>query len=86
MVRIGYGQAEDIQVGLIWNWQNFLGRRVVGHLGLLPGVTSFMLANENRTLGVIVISNGDVSARDEQSGKLYQTLIRLVIDLFDCFE
>jgi hypothetical protein len=86
MVRVGFGQSEDIQFGLIWTWQKFLGRRLLGHGGLLPGVTNFMLTNEKRTLGVILLCNGDVTVPDEQSEKLNQVLVRLIIDLFECFE
>ena len=86
MVRVNSVQSEDVQFGLIWIWQTFLGRRLVGHGGVLPGVSTHMWANENRTLGVIVLSNGDTTAPDEQSVRVKNALVRLILDLFECFE
>lgn len=86
MLRVGSGQAGDFQFGLIWTWQKLLGRRLMGHTGIVPGVTNGMWANENRTLGVIVLSNGDVTVGGEQSTTVGSALVRVAVDLFDCFE
>ena len=86
MLRVGSGQAEGIRFGLIWMWQELLGRRLVGHTGIVPGLTNGMWANENRTLGAIILSNGDVTVGGEQSVTVSSTLVRVAIDLFECFE
>lgn len=54
-------------------------RRVVEQGGSLTGMTHFMLANEDRTLGVILLSNADSMLPNE-------TLAALITGIFDYFE
>ena len=86
MIRVAAEQTKDFQFGLIWIWQTFLGRRLVGHSGVLPGITNYMWANEKRTLGVIVLSNGDITVEGEQAVTIHNVHVRLMIDLLECFE
>ena len=76
----------EVQFGLLWNWRIFNGKRLIGHRGSMPGITNMMMANEERSLGVIVLSNGDITKNDSSSIIVYETLTRLMTDLFDCFE
>ncbi|CAF3627069.1 unnamed protein product, partial [Rotaria sp. Silwood2] len=77
---------EQFQFGLLWHWETVHGRRFVGHRGSLPGVTNIMMANEKRTLGVIILSNGDIAKLDDLAKTISQTIINLMITLFNCFE
>lgn len=86
MLRIVRHENADVEYGLIWNWRNIGGRCLVGHRGAVPGVTHVMMANEQRTLGVLILSNGDISTTDEHAKKVYETLIDLMLQLFDFFE
>ncbi|CAF1433377.1 unnamed protein product, partial [Rotaria sp. Silwood1] len=86
MLKIVRHEDSDIEFGLIWNWRIIRGRRFIGHRGAIPGVTNIMMANEKRTLGVIILSNGDISKDDDQAKKVYETIINIMLQLFDCFE
>jgi hypothetical protein len=86
MLRVVPNKEEDVQIGLIWNWRVFKGKRFIGHRGAMPGVTNIMMANENRTLGVIILSNGDITKGDDLATKVYETIADLMTQLFDCFE
>jgi hypothetical protein len=79
MIRVNPDNNTDVQVGLIWNWRILNGTRLVGHLGIMPGITNLIMANEKRTLGVIILSDGDITKFDE-------TIENLMTQLFDCFE
>ena len=76
----------DAQYGLIWHWQTYNGRRLVGHLGSIPGNVNVMLANEKRTLGVIILSNGDVSTMGSDPVKIEAALRAMLAQLFDCYD
>ncbi|CAF0742528.1 unnamed protein product [Adineta ricciae] len=86
MLRIVRHEQSDVEYGLIWNWRVIHGRRLVGHRGAIPGVTNIMMANEARTLGIIILSNGDISKSDDQSKRVYETIIHIMSKLFDYFE
>ncbi|CAF0889726.1 unnamed protein product [Adineta steineri] len=86
MLRIVRHEKSDVEFGLIWNWRNIGGRYLVGHRGAIPGITNIMMANEKRTLGVIILSNGDISKNDDQSTKVYETIVNIMSQLFDYFE
>jgi hypothetical protein len=45
-----------------------------------------MMANEKRNLGVIVLTNGDVTRGDSQGHEVALTIYELMNQLFDCFE
>lgn len=45
-----------------------------------------MVADEARTLGVIVLTNGDSTRPDAQAKEVEETILKLVNALFDCFE
>jgi hypothetical protein len=76
----------EVQFGLIWHWRIFNGKRLIGHRGAMPGITNLMMANEKRSLGVIILSNGDITKNDNSSTKVYETLTNLMTHLFDCFQ
>lgn len=78
--------AETMKFGLLWYWQMFNDRRLVGHRGAVLGVSHILAANEKRTLGVIVLSNGDETKNDAHAKKVYETVVHIVNELFDCFE
>jgi CubicO group peptidase (beta-lactamase class C family) len=86
MLKIVHHEDSDVEFGLIWNWRLIQGRRLVGHRGAVPGVTNVMMANEKRTLGVIILSNGDISKDDDQAKQVYETIINIMLQLFHCFE
>ncbi|CAF1299163.1 unnamed protein product [Rotaria sordida] len=56
-----YSNISDTKFGLIWNYKNYSGRYLVGHQGSVPGTTTSMMANEKRNLGVIILTNGDIT-------------------------
>ncbi|CAF1396192.1 unnamed protein product [Rotaria sordida] len=73
--------------GLIWNWQTMPdGRRFIGHNGVMPGATNLMVINEQDTIGIIFLSNTDAMISNDVSMKFYDTVMGIVLSLFDCFE
>lgn len=44
------------------------------------------MANEKRNLGVIVLTNGDITRADQQAIDVGETITKLMNQLFDCFE
>jgi CubicO group peptidase (beta-lactamase class C family) len=73
--------------GLGWYWQTAsTGRRYIGHGGALPGMAHLMLVNEQSTIGVIVLTNGDTIAPINLSREVSETLANIHLTLFDCFE
>lgn len=86
MIQVIADYNSEAQFGLIWNWRIFNGKRFVGHRGAMPGTTNIMMANEKRSLGVIILSSGDITKDDNVSKIVYQTTVDLLVHLFDCFE
>lgn len=90
MLRIvrheGSTAEPDVQYALIWNWRSQNSRRLIGHRGWMPGVAHTMMANEERTLGVILLSSGDITWGDLAAQHVSETLVELMRQLFDCFE
>ncbi|CAF4594395.1 unnamed protein product [Rotaria sp. Silwood1] len=82
----GSKDEPNVQYGLIWNWHYQNNRHLVGHHGWMPGVAHTMMANENRSLGVILLSNGDITWGDNLAKQVSSTLIDIMGQLFDCFE
>ncbi len=50
------------------------GRRFVGQRGTNLGSTYLMMINEQNTIGVIILSNGDMTLENQFSAKVYNTL------------
>ncbi|CAF3156346.1 unnamed protein product [Rotaria sp. Silwood2] len=71
-------------LGLIWEERRD-GRRFLGHGGVMPAATHSMLINAQSTIGVIVLTNGDVSVTNEDSIKIMYTLekIRMLSKMLD---
>ena len=90
MLRIvrheGSTAEPDVQYGLIWNWRYQNNRRLIGHRGWMPGVAHTMMANEQRTLAVILLSSGDITWGDLSAQHVSETLAELMGQLFDCFK
>ncbi len=90
MLRIdsqeSYTNVTDAKYGLIWTWQTFGKRYLVGHEGSVPGITNLMMVNEKRKVGVIVLTNGDVTRQDAQAHQVQAMRINLMTQLFDCFD
>lgn len=82
----GSATEPDVYYGLIWNWRRQHGRRLVGHRGWMPGVTHTMMVNEERTLGIILLSTGDITWGDDLAENVSSTLNHFLDQLFDCFE
>jgi len=75
------------QFGLSWYWKIMSnGRRYIGHSGSMPGMVHLMLVNEKNNVGVIVLSNGDVSTPTNLSKEISKTLANIHMELFQCFE
>jgi hypothetical protein len=75
------------QHGLIWYWQNASnGRRYIGHDGAVPGMAHLILVNEQSTVGIIILTNGDTLAPIDLSREISETLVNIHLTLFDCFE
>ncbi|CAF2853194.1 unnamed protein product [Rotaria sp. Silwood2] len=72
-------------LGLIWEEQRD-GRRFIGHTGGMPAATHSMVINEQGNIGVIFLTNGDVSANNEDSIKMMHAWNTIRISLFNCFE
>jgi hypothetical protein len=62
------------------------GRRLIGHDGSVPGITTIMMANEKRNLGIIILTNGDTVRDDSQAEQVQTTINYMTKELFDCFE
>jgi hypothetical protein len=54
--------------------------------GWMLGVAHTMMANEKRTLGVILLSNGDITWGDDLAKQVSSTLADIMEQLLDCFE
>ncbi|CAF2064027.1 unnamed protein product [Rotaria magnacalcarata] len=62
------------------------GVQYVGHRGWMPGVAHTMMVNEKRRLGIILLSNGDITWSDSLAKQASSTLTDITGQLFDCFE
>jgi CubicO group peptidase (beta-lactamase class C family) len=81
------GQRLPSQFGLAWYWYTMSnGRRYIGHTGAIPGVIHLMLANEKNNLGVIVLTNGDASEPTDLSREIIETVEKIHMSLFECFD
>ncbi|CAF3189410.1 unnamed protein product [Rotaria sp. Silwood2] len=81
------GIRQSLKFGLGWHWQILNnGHRYVGHGGGLPGMTHLMLVDKTKSIGVILLSNGDTFLSIDLSKKLCQTILDIHIRLFQCFE
>lgn len=79
--------STSIKYGLIWYWQTASNnRRIFGHDGAIPGVTNSIFINEQGTIGVTILTNGDVSRRDALSPTILKTIETIYLSFFDCFE
>ena len=73
--------------GLGWYWQNLSdGRKYIGHSGSLPGARHWMLVNEENTLGVFILTNGDSNVPSGRAKEVYKTFEDIHLALFRCFE
>ena len=70
----------------MWYWKVIEGRRLIGHEGSVPGIATIMMANEQRNLGVIILTNGDIVRGDNQAKQVQQTINNITIELFNCFD
>ncbi|CAF1213250.1 unnamed protein product [Adineta steineri] len=76
-----------LSFGLIWNWQKLRNRqRYIGHGGSMPGATHSMLINEQGTIGIIVLTNADVSLDNDVSIRTRGKIEDIQMSLFSCFE
>lgn len=82
----GTTDQPNVKYGLIWNWHYQNNRYLVGHRGWMPGVAHTMMANSQRNLGIILLSNGDITWGDDLAKKVSSTLVNIMEELFDCFE
>jgi CubicO group peptidase (beta-lactamase class C family) len=79
--------SSSTQYGLIWYWQTTSnGRRIFGHDGALAGMTNAMFMNEQGTIGVIILTNGDVTLGGTLSQTILNTIETVYVSFFDCFE
>ena len=75
------------QFGLSWYWSNMSdGRRYIGHSGSMLGMVHLMLVNEKNNVGVILLTNGDVSAPTDLSREIAKTGQDIHMSLFQCFD
>lgn len=81
-----YMNISDAKFGLIWFWKTYGKRRLLGHTGSVPGIATVMVTNEQRNIGLIILTNGDVTRRDTQAMQVLDTIGELTNELFDCFE
>lgn len=73
--------------GLGWFWMTLRdGHRYFGHNGGLPGVANLILINEKRTIGVIVLTNGDMLQPIDLSREVFETILNIHTQLFECFD
>ncbi|UJR12542.1 hypothetical protein I4U23_016718 [Adineta vaga] len=90
IIRVGpqtsYKNMTSSKYGLLWFWKTIGGRRLIGHDGSVPGISTIMMANEKRNLGIIILTNGDTVRDDSQSDQVQNTINYMTKELFDCFE
>lgn len=80
-------QSQSIGVGLGWYWRTMSnGHRYIGHEGSMPGVANSILVNERNSIGVIILSNGDITPPNDRSQKISKTLLNIQMSLFQCFD
>ena len=76
-----------LSFGLIWNWRKLRNRQqYIGHDGVMPGATHAMLINEQGTIGIILLTNGDAYPLNDVSVRVGATLENIHMSLFHCFE
>jgi CubicO group peptidase (beta-lactamase class C family) len=76
-----------LSYGLIWNWRKLRNRqRYIGHGGSILGATHSMLVNEQRTVGIILLTNADTYPDNDSSMRIRATLEDIQMSLFACFE
>ncbi|UJR10029.1 hypothetical protein I4U23_014252 [Adineta vaga] len=81
-----YMNISTTKFSLIWNWPIVGKRLLVGHDGSLPGIVTTMMANEKRDLGVIILTNGDLTRADHEAAQVKETIHTLLTQMFDCYE
>jgi CubicO group peptidase (beta-lactamase class C family) len=84
--QVSYMNMTSSKYGLLWYWKMMDGRRLIGHDGSVPGITTIMMANEKRNLGIIILTNGDTVRDDSQAEQVQTTINYMTKELFDCFE
>lgn len=78
--------TESVEVGLGLYWRKMKnGHRYVGLDGSMPGVVNSMVFDEKNNLGVVVLSNGDITAQTDRSQEISETLENIWMSLFECF-
>lgn len=68
--------AIDPAQGLVWYYQRFGGRRLLGHTGADAGVSTAMFFDPETAIGIIVLANGDDGA-DRVLGRILPRAPRL---------
>lgn len=86
MIELVSGRNSDTEFGLGWYWQKLNGTRLIGHRGGMPTVVNRMFANENRTLGIILLSSADSQYAGSNGRKIRESIDNLLIHVFSCFE
>ncbi|CAF1329504.1 unnamed protein product [Adineta ricciae] len=84
--QTSYMNMSSTKYGLLWYWKSIGGRYLIGHEGSVPGISTIMMSNEERNLGIILLTNGDTVREDSQSDQVQRTIIDITNGLFDCFE
>ena len=75
------------QFGISWYWQTYEnGRRYIGHGGSMPSVAHTMFVNELGTLGMIMLTNADVSPDNDVTMNIAVALTNIRLQLIECFE
>lgn len=76
----------NVLYGLAWNWRYQSNRYLVGHRGWMPGIAHTMMVDKKRNLGVILLSNGDITWGDNLAKQISMTLVNIMEELFKCYE
>lgn len=76
----------NVQFALVWNWRTSDdGTQFIGHRGTNFGSTHLMLIDQENTIGIIILTNADISLPNHLSTNISNTLTDIHSTLFHCF-
>lgn len=77
---------DRIEYGLIWNWRKFHQKKYLGQWGTMPGIHHQMLIDDDNNLGILLLSNVDLTFRPPSIQKqISDAFIEICLSMFEQF-
>lgn len=67
------GNIIGLIFSLIWSSETYVKRRLLGHTGSVPCITTAIVKNEKRDPDLIILKNGDVTPGNLQMEQVLDT-------------